>query len=134
MDQLAHQVCVPLIEAPREQIRYIQAVRRQRVEWDIDSIFIEIARNVLPEVRQLKRRACEIGKRLTLRIAVPVQVKNKAADGIGGVTTVIHNGLPIRMPVHRLIAPESREEVRKGLGRNIEAAHGFKECDENRML
>ena len=49
----------------------------------IDAVLFEIDRDILPEIRELKSAANQIGKPLPLLIAICKQVQHQAPDWIG---------------------------------------------------
>ena len=56
--------------------------------------FLEIARNVLPEIGELQRRAGGVGKPLALGIAVAAQVQHQPAHGIRRIAAVAEQIVP----------------------------------------
>src|SRR5215472_6856296 len=72
--EILHQADVAIIETPLDDIVFAKTLGRGRVERNVDAALIEVARNVLPEVRELKRSASCIGKALTLLVAVAAEV------------------------------------------------------------
>ena len=76
-----HQPHVALIKSPRANVLFVQSMRAQRLQRNIDPALLQIARNVLPEIRQLQGRAGVIRKPLPLRIAVIAKIKHQPPTG-----------------------------------------------------
>src|ERR1700740_3392671 len=104
---------------------------REAVERNVNTAaLIEVARNVLPEIRELERRASEIGKPLAFGIPIAAKVENEAPHRIGGVEAITKNGLPRMVAVDGLVLAEGDEQIRKGFPWNITGADGRFERDE----
>src|SRR5579859_7142557 len=105
-DEIFHQRNVAIAELARDDFVFADAVLRGHIERNIDAAFFEIARNVLPEVGKLQRRASRIGKLLTLRVAVTAKIKHETADGIRGIEAVADHLVPSLITLGGLILAE----------------------------
>ncbi len=79
---------------PRRDIGFGQTVFRQGIQRDIEAALFEVARNVLPEIRQLQRGASVIGELLPRFVAIVAEIKNEAADGIRRVHAIVEQRNP----------------------------------------
>ncbi len=101
------------------------------VERDVDAAFFEIARDVLPEIRELERGAGAVGEMLAFGVAIAAEIENEAADGIRGIDAVVDDGVPIFIALYELILAEGFEQVGEGLLRNVLRKNGFTKGDED---
>ena len=62
-------------------------VRRSRAR-KIDAAFLEIDRDVLPEIRELQSAAHEIRKPLALGVAIAEKIQHQASHRIGRITRI----------------------------------------------
>src|SRR5262245_16819233 len=104
---------------------------REQIQWNVDAIAIEIARNVLPEVRELERRASVIREKLAGCITVTTQIQNQASNGICGIAAVIENRMPVFVSVDRLILAERRQQIAKWLDGYFEPLDCLSERNEH---
>src|SRR5260370_3266404 len=75
-DEILHQENVTLIEAPFNNVVLGESVRRSGIERDVNASDVQVARNILPEVRELQRRTGGVGKALALLVTVPAQIQH----------------------------------------------------------
>ena len=93
----------------------------------------QIARNVLPEIGELQRRASGVGKPLALGVAIAAQIQHQPADGIGRIAAILEHVVPGFVALHGLVLAKGREQIAKRLDGNVEGSHGRRERDENGM-
>ena len=106
-NEILHQTDEAIIEAALNDIAFSKALGCGGVEGDIDTTFVEVARCVLPEIRELQRGASSVGKALALLVAIAAEVEDQAANRIGGIDAVTENGVPIRVTLRGLILAKS---------------------------
>src|SRR5215475_11660763 len=95
------------------------------IKRDVNPVLVEVTRDILPEICELKSRACEIRKSLPFDIPVTPQIEDKTADGISGIPAVAQDGFPGRVPVDVLVLPERGEKVGERLHRNVVGSDRF---------
>ena len=76
-------------------------MRAKRIERNIDAALLEIARNILPEIRKLQRRAGVIGKPLPLFIAVIAKIQHQPANRICRVDAIVEQIVPGAIAITR---------------------------------
>src|SRR5215475_15864519 len=104
------------------------------IKRDVNPVFVEVTRDILPEICELKSGACEIRKSLPFDIPVSSQIEDKAADGISGIPAVAQDGFPARVPVDVLVLSKRGEEVGERLHRNVAGYDRFVQRYKDRML
>src|SRR4029077_10197450 len=97
-----------------------KAVSSQRIERNVDAPLLEVARYILPEIRELQGRARRVRKPLALRIAIPAQIEHETPHRIRGITAVSKYIVPGLVPAHALVLAKRDEKVGKRLHGNIE--------------
>ena len=102
-DEILHQAYVTFVKAALDDVLFGDSLGRGGVEWNINAALVEIARNVLPEIRQLQRRAGRIGEELAGFVTVATEVEDQSADRIGGIDAIPENGVPVRITLGGLI-------------------------------
>jgi hypothetical protein len=70
-DQVLHQRDVALAEAATDDVVFADAVMSGCVERDVNAAFLQVAGNVLPEIRKLQRGAGGVGKLLAISSRYP---------------------------------------------------------------
>ena len=58
---------------------------RSDIERDVNAAFFQVARNVLPEIGELKRGTGRVRETLALAIAVAAKIKDEPANRIRGI-------------------------------------------------
>ena len=106
-------------------------MRRERFQRNIDAPLFKVACDVLPEIRQLQRRARRIGKPLPLRIAVAAQIKDEAAHRVRRIAAVSEDVVPGGVTVNGLVLAKRDEQIGKRLDGNVERGNGFAQRDKN---
>ena len=99
----SHQRDVAVVEASFDNILFGDAVSGGFVEGDVDATFFHVAGNVLPEIRQLQRCAGGVREALAMFIAISAEIKNQAADGIGGVFAIVEKRRPVWVALDFLV-------------------------------
>ena len=107
-NQFLHQRNVARIEAARHDVVFREAVRRQRFQRNVDAALFQIARHILPEIRELQRRARRVGKLLALGVAIAAQIQHQAADRIRRIAAIIEHVIPGRSSAARSGPGETR--------------------------
>src|SRR5215470_4995317 len=110
-DQILHQCDVVVAEAAGHDVVFADTVVNGNVERNVNAAFFQVARNVLPEIRQLKRGAGCVGKLLAKRIAVAAEIEDEATDGIRGIDAIVEDRLPSGVTLDGLILPEGFEQI-----------------------
>ena len=105
----------------------------QRIERDIDAIFIQVARDILPEICKLQGGAGGVGKRLALLVAISAEIEHQAAHRIRGIAAVIEHALPVCVAMNGLILPKRDQQIGKRLHGNMKFANGFRQRHKNRV-
>ena len=95
--------------------------------------FFEVARNVLPEIRQLQRGAGVIGKLLALGVAVAAEIQHQAAHRIRRIHAVIEHSVPGGIALHALVLSKGPQQIAERLLRNILRANRFTQGNQHRM-
>src|SRR5581483_2790710 len=93
------------------------------LEGKVDASLGVIDADILPEIRQLQRRAGEIGKLLPLCVTIAADIQDQVADGVGGVLAVPQQVLKCPVTCNRLVLAEGREQIMKFMFRNLTYAH-----------
>ena len=93
-------------------------------QGEIDSAFVVIGADVLPEICQLERGAGEVGKLLALGVAVSAEIEDQVADGIRGVMAVAEEIVESLVASDGLILAEGGQEIGESLFGNVEFADG----------
>src|SRR5690348_3994022 len=128
-DERFHQGDVSFIEFAGDDFVFGESVGSQLARWDIDTAFFQIARDILPEIRELQSRAGEIREALALFVAIAAEIKDKAADGICRINTVIVDAFPARIAVDSLVLAKRAEQIAEGLDWNLLSANRFSKSD-----
>ena len=105
----------------------------QSVERNVDATLFEIARNVLPEIRQLQCGAGEIGKLLALGVAIAAEIQHQAAYRIRRIHAVVEHAIPRGIALHSLVLPECPQQIAERLLRNILGANRFAQRNQHGM-
>ena len=93
------------------EIAFVGASGLQECLGHVDATFLPVALDILPEVRQLQRRADGIGPFITTWIAIPRNPQHQTADGVGRSPGVVEDILPLRVPLHEYVLLECAQEV-----------------------
>src|SRR5207244_11853507 len=99
----------------------------------VDAALVEVDRQILPEVRQLQRRADVVGTRLPLGIAIAEQRQHQVPDRIGGMYAIVEEVVERREAGKPYVHAKRGEEAAKRLDRYGELTHGLGERNEDRM-
>src|SRR5690348_1580180 len=132
-NQIFHQGDVARIEIARDNFVLGQAVGGDEFERDVDAALLEVAADVLPEVRELQRGASGVGERLTLGVAVAEEIEHEAADRIRGVAAISDDIVPGFVAMNGLVLTKSAKQIAERLDRNFELARGRGKGHQNRM-
>ena len=132
-NEVAHQLHISIVESALEQAGFREAGRREHIDRNVDSVFIEVARDILPKICELQGGARVIGEILPLPIAISTEIEHEPPNGICRVPAVLQDGVPVWVPVDRLILAESDEQMTERIDRNVEAADRIAKRDEYRM-
>ena len=132
-DELVHQRHVAIVEAARFNIFGGKTMAREEIERNVDSVFLEIARDVLPEIRELQRGASGVGKCLALGVAVAAQIEHEAANRIRGIAAVTEHVVPGGVARDGLILAKRCKQIGEGLDGNFAGANRGCKRDENGM-
>ncbi len=108
-------------------------MRGGSIERNVNAADVQVARNILPEVRELQCGASGIGQTLTLLVAVAAEIQDQASHGICRIYAITEDGLPVRITLDGLILTESFQEVRERLPGNIFCDYRLAQRDEHRM-
>jgi len=81
----------------------------------------------------LERSAGRIGERVALRIAIAAKAEHEPPDRVRRVFAILKNFLEAAVARCRLVALERRDEIVKGLDRELMLRCGPLERDEHRM-
>ena len=100
---------------------------------NIDAAFFHVARDVLPEIRELQSRAGVIRKPLPLFISVVAKIKHQSSDRIRGIDAIIEHVVPGRVPLHRLILPECAQQIGERRDRNFLGTNCLRKRDQHRV-
>ena len=92
---------------------------REGVERNVYAPLFEIARNILPEIRQLQRGAGVIRKLLPLSITITAEIENQSAHWVGRIDAVIEDGVPRGVALHPLVLAKRSQQIAERLLRNI---------------
>ena len=130
-DKFLHQPYVVVAEAAGDNVGFRDFMRGGDVERDVNASLFEVARDVLPEIRELQRGAGCVGELLALRVAVAAEVEGKVADRIRGVNAIVEDGVPIGIALDGLILAKSFEEIGERLFRDVFGDDRFAEGDKN---
>ena len=118
-----------LLEVLGRDAEFAQVLARE-----VDAILFQIDRNILPEIRELKSAAHEIGKMLTLRIAIAEQIQHQAADRIRRIARVGREDLVERIEAAEIhVGAKRHQEIGERLARDVVAADRVGQRDEHRM-
>ncbi len=79
----------------------------------------DVAAHILPEIGQLQCGAGLVGENLAGLVAIPAQIQNQPAHGIGAAAAIVQD-LRIRLIArHALILFKGVDQVKKWLGRQL---------------
>src|SRR6266851_1906621 len=95
------------------------------------STIFDVARNILPEIGELKRGASGVGKTLALFVTIAAKIEDQASDGIGGIDAIIQHRIPSGIALYGLVLAKGLEQIGKGLLGNILCDDGFAQRDED---
>ena len=84
----------------------------QQIERKIDAIFLQIHRDVLPEIGELQRGAGGVREALALGIAIAAQIQHQTADGIRRVAAIAEHVVEGLVARHGLVLFEGAESDR----------------------
>src|SRR5579862_2888951 len=101
----------------------------KRIQWNINTTFFEVARNILPEIRELQGGTSVVGEFLPRFVAITTEIKNEPADWIRRVHTIVNQGIPVRIAVHCLVLAEGTQQIGERPGRNVLCADRFAQGD-----
>src|SRR5436309_15015830 len=104
---------------------------RGHVERDVNAVLFKIARDILPEIRELQSGAGRIRESLTLFIAIAAEIEDEVTDWVRGISAVVENRIPTWITLHSLVLPESFQQISERFFRNIFLHNGFTERDKN---
>src|SRR6266576_328444 len=97
----------------------LMPLRRSRIKRNVNTSDLQVTRDILPEVRELKRRTSCIRQTLALFVAVTAQVQHQPSHRICRIPTIAEHGIPVRIALHGLVLTESYQKIREGLLGNI---------------
>src|SRR5262249_15959714 len=101
------------VERAGKQLRFAESVCLDRLQRNVNTVFVETPRHILPEIRQLQRRTGKVRQSLTLAIAVPAKIQYEPANRVCGIFAVCDDIVPGRVPQDGLILPEGDQQVGK---------------------
>jgi len=98
---------------------------------DVDTVFAEVDRDVLPEVGELESGADVVGQFGEFLFPVTMEEEDETTDGVGTAATVIENGGEVLVAAFDDVLLKGAEEVEKeGVGQ-FELRLGAKQGSEN---
>ena len=100
---------------------------------NIDAALFEIARNILPEIRQLQGGAREIRETLPLVVAVIAQMKDQPPHGIRRIDAVVENPVPCGIALSLLVLTKSAQQIQVEAKGSLLGTNRFAQCDQHRM-
>src|SRR5436190_8769396 len=100
---------------------------------DVDAVLVEVYRHVLPVIRQLKRRTDIVGPSMALIISIAEEQKYQSTDRIGRPPTIVEQLIETLVSAHRHVLRESRDQVFKKRGRQIEFLDRASKSHKDRM-
>src|SRR5690348_12803503 len=118
-DQMLHQANVAVIKAAFDDIIFRKAMRCDSIKRNIDAAFVQVARNVLPEIGKLQSGAGGVGKALALLVAIAAEIEDQTAHGIRRIEAVAENRVPIRITLGRLVLAKRLEQIGERLPGNV---------------
>src|SRR5256884_9240066 len=118
-NEIFHQPNVTFIKAPFNNVVLGKPVHRSTIERNVYAANVQVARNILPEVRELQRGAGSIGQTLTLLVAVAAEIQDQAPHRICRIQAIAEDSIPIRVALNSLVPAESFQEISKRLSGNI---------------
>src|SRR5204863_7718307 len=83
----------------------------QIVQWEINSSFAEIHRDVLPKVSQLKRRTGEIRELLAFRVTVAAGIEHKMTNRVCGILAISQQIFEALISRSSLVLPEGLQQI-----------------------
>src|SRR5215469_5669259 len=102
-NEILHEAHVAVVKPPLDDIVFVKALGGCSIKRNVNAAFVEVARNVLPKIRELKCSTSGVRKALALLVTIAAEVKDQAADGISRVNAVAENGVPVRIALGGLI-------------------------------
>src|SRR5579864_465068 len=118
-DQMLHQANVAVIKAAFDDIVFGEAMRCGSIKRNVDAAFVQVARNILPEIGKLQGSAGSVGKPLARFIAIAAEIEDQAADGISRIDAVGENRVPIRTTLRSLVLAKCLEQIGERLLGNV---------------
>ena len=95
--------------------------------------FSRSTRDVLPEIRQLQRRAGRVRERLPLRVAIAAQVQHQPSHRVGRIPAVSEHILVGAVAHYGLVLHERPDQVGEWLLRQLVPRRGLLQRHEHRM-
>ena len=115
---------------PIREIADLGLARADIIQRHIEAIALPVAPDILPEVRQLQRRAERIGRFIQATIGVPRDSQHEASHRVRGSAAVIEHAVPGLVAVRRDILTKRAEQILEQADRKIaganRGAHGEK--------
>src|SRR5689334_16955485 len=115
-------------------VQFAHSKAAEVLERQIDAVFGVINADILPEVCKLQGRTGEIGKLLSLCVAISAEIENEVAYRIGRVVAVSENVVEGCEASDGLILAEGGQKIRKLMLRDIEFTDRFSQRDEYGMF
>jgi hypothetical protein len=88
---------------------------------------VQIAADVLPEIRQLQRGAGVVGEALALLVAIPADIEDETPDGIGAAAAIIGELLERIVARDALVLLEGVDQIEERLDGDVMAVDGLVE-------
>ncbi len=108
----APQDAAPRIGQPAVvEVLHARAFGFDVVERDIEAAVLPVAIEILPEIRQLQRRAERVGRAIEPWVVVPGNPKHQPADRIGRSAAVVEHALPRVVAMRRDILTKRAEQI-----------------------
>ena len=121
-------------QPPFVEILHARTLGVDVVERRVESPFLPIALEILPEVRELQRGAERVRRAIEPRIVVPGDAEHEPSDRVRRAAAVIEQARPRVVPMRRDILTKRAEQIVEERHRKMTRANGRTERHEHTVV